>query len=121
LPKTILVVDDSSITRLVASRALQGAGYEVIEAADGKAALAILDGRSIEMTVCDLSMPNMNGIEFVEAVKNMPRYQFIPVMMLTAAGEVELKEEGKKAGVKAWMTKPFNLKVLVKAVDKLCP
>jgi two-component system chemotaxis response regulator CheY len=105
----------------VATRALQGAGYEAIEVADGKAALALLDGRPINMTVCHLGMPNMNGIKFVEAVKKLPRYKFMPVMMLTAAGEAEWKEESKKAGVKAWMTRPFNLNVLVKAVDKLCP
>jgi two-component system chemotaxis response regulator CheY len=121
LTKTILVVDDADITRLLATRALKGAGYEVIEAADGKAALALLNGRSVSMAVCDLNMPVMDGMEFVRAVKTMPQYKLMPIIMLTIADEDEVLAKGKNAGVDAWMTKPFTPAVLVTAVNKLCP
>ena len=120
MAKTILVVDDADVIRHLASRALKSAGYEVIEANDGKAALALLDGRPISGVVCDFSMPVMNGIEFVNVVKTMRNYKNLPVIMLTAADTVELIEKGKNAGVDAWMVKPFNPAVLVDAVNKLC-
>jgi two-component system chemotaxis response regulator CheY len=121
MAKTILVVDDSDTSRLIATRALQGADYEILEAADGPTALALLDGRHISMAVCDFSMPEMDGIEFVKALKEIPQYKHMPVLMLTVADQQEIRERGKKAGVKAWMTKPFSLSALVKAVNKLCP
>jgi two-component system chemotaxis response regulator CheY len=120
LAKTILVVDDADVIRLISTRALKAAGYEVIEATNGKAALALLDGRSVSMVVCDFSMPVMDGIEFVKAAKLLPKYIAMPVLMLTTADENELKIEGKAAGVNAWMTKPFNPTLLVEAVNKLC-
>lgn len=121
MAKTILVVEDSDTSRLIASRALQGAGHEVLEATNGSEALALLDGRNISMAVCDFSMPVMDGIEFVTALRAMPQYKFMPVMMLTVADEPEILERGRKAGVNAWMTKPFSFSALVEAVDKICP
>jgi two-component system chemotaxis response regulator CheY len=121
MAKTILVVDDANIIRLIATRALRDAGYEAIEAENGKAALDLLDGRSVSVVVCDFSMPVMDGIEFVKAVRNLPNYKSLPVLMLTIADEKELLEKGKNAGVDAWMTKPFDIAVLVNAVAKLCP
>jgi two-component system chemotaxis response regulator CheY len=121
LAKTILVVDDSSSLRLIVKSALIGVGYEVIEAADGKAALALLDGRSVSMAICDVNMPVLNGIEFVKAVKLLPAYKFMPIMMLTTESQDAAREQGKAAGARAWMVKPFAPSQLVKAVDKLCP
>jgi len=119
--KTILVVDDSDTSRMIATRALQGAGYKVIEATNGSIALALLDGRNISMAVCDFSMPVMDGIEFVKTLRGIPQYKLMPVMMLTVADEPEILEKGRKAGVNAWMTKPFSFSALIEAVDKLCP
>jgi two-component system chemotaxis response regulator CheY len=121
LAKTILVVDDSVSLRQVVKMALMGAGYIVIEAADGQAALAMLDGRSISMAVCDVNMPVLNGIEFVKAVKALPNYKFLPIMMLTTESQDAMREKGRDAGARAWMVKPFAPSQLVKAVDKLCP
>jgi two-component system chemotaxis response regulator CheY len=72
------------------------------------------------MVVTDFSMPVMNGIEFVKAVRALPYYQRMPVLMLTVADEDEVLERGKNAGVDAWMTKPFQPPALVNAVAKLC-
>ena len=120
MTKTILVVDDSSSMRQVVKMALSGAGYSVIEAQDGKSALALMDGRPINMAVCDVNMPNLNGIDFVRAVKVLPGYKFMPIMMLTTEGQDSARENGKAAGARAWMVKPFAPSQLVKAVDKIC-
>lgn len=120
MAKTILVIDDSASLRQVVRMALNGAGYDVIEAGDGKAALALLDGRQINMAICDVNMPVMNGIEFVKAAKQLPSYKFLPILMLTTESQEEKKEQGKAAGAKAWMVKPFSPTQLVSAVSKLC-
>ncbi len=120
MAKTILVVDDSASLRQVVKMALTGAGYNVLEAGDGQAALALLDGRTINMVVCDVNMPIMNGIEFVMAAKQLPAYKFLPILMLTTESQEEKKEQGKAAGAKAWMVKPFAPTQLVNAVSKLC-
>ena len=117
MAKTILVVDDSASLRQVVKMALTGAGYNVLEAGDGQAALALLDGRQINMVVCDVNMPVMNGIEFVKAAKQLPAYKFLPILMLTTESQEEKKEQGKAAGAKAWMVKPFAPTQLVNAVS----
>jgi two-component system chemotaxis response regulator CheY len=120
MAKTILIIDDSASLRQVVKMALTGAGYSVIEACDGQAALALLDGRQVNMAVCDINMPIMNGIEFVKAAKQLPAYKFMPILMLTTESQDSKKEEGKAAGAKAWMVKPFSPTQLVAAVSKLC-
>lgn len=120
MAQTILVIDDSASLRQVVVMALKGAGYEVLQAGDGLAALALLDGRKISMAVCDVNMPRMNGIEFVKAAKALPAYRFMPIMMLTTESAENKKEEGKAAGAKAWMLKPFTPSSLLNAVSKLC-
>ena len=81
--KTVLVVDDSSSLRNIVKLALMGVGYQVVEASDGQSALNLLDGRPINMAVCDVNMPLMNGIEFVKNLKTLSQYKFMPVLMLT--------------------------------------
>ena len=117
--KTVLVVDDSTSFRQVVGIALKGAGYDVLEACDGKDALSKLDGRKINLIVSDVNMPNMDGITFVKSAKQLPAYKFTPVIMLTTeAGEAK-KAEGNAAGVRAWVVKPFQPPVLLDAVSKL--
>ncbi len=119
MSKTILVVDDSSSFRQVVAMALKGAGYDVIEAGDGKDALTKLDGRKINLIVSDVNMPIMDGISFVKAAKQLPAYKFTPVIMLTTEAGDDKKAEGKAAGVKAWVVKPFQPPILLDAVSKL--
>ncbi|WP_028453846.1 response regulator [Chitinilyticum litopenaei] len=119
MSKTILIVDDSSSLRTVVGLALKGAGYDVIEGCDGKDALSKLDGRKIHLVISDVNMPNMDGITFVKQMKTLPAYKFTPVIMLTTeAGEAK-KNEGKDAGVKAWVVKPFQPQQMLMAVQKL--
>lgn len=119
MAKTILVVDDSSSFRQVVCIALKGAGYDVVEGCDGKDALTKLDGRKINLIVSDVNMPNMDGLTFVKAAKLLPAYKFTPVIMLTTEAGEDKKAEGKAAGVRAWVVKPFQPPVLLDAVSKL--
>lgn len=117
--KLVLVVDDSLSMRKTLSIALSGVGYGVIEASDGKAALDYLDGRKINLIISDVHMPNMDGISFVKAAKTIPSYRFTPVIMLTTESDQKKIQEGKEAGIRAWIVKPFQPKILLDAVSKL--
>ena len=119
MTKTILIVDDSASFRQVVGIALKGAGYDVIEGCDGRDALTKLDGRKINLIVSDVNMPNMDGLTFVKAAKQLPAYKFTPVIMLTTEAGEEKKNEGKVAGVRAWVVKPFQPPHLLDAVSKL--
>lgn len=119
MSKTILIVDDSASLRQVVSIALKQAGYTVIDAVDGKDALSKLDGRKLNLIISDVNMPNMDGISFVKAAKQLPAYKFTPVIMLTTEAEESKKMEGKAAGVRAWVVKPFQPPILLDAVAKL--
>jgi len=119
MSKTVLVVDDSASIRQVVSIALKGAGYEVIEACDGKDALSKLNGQKIHLIVSDVNMPNLDGIGLVKQVKAHPQYKFTPIMMLTTESQESKKQEGKAAGAKAWLVKPFQPPMLLSAVSKL--
>ncbi|MEY2894141.1 MAG: hypothetical protein RJA98_4049 [Pseudomonadota bacterium] len=120
MAKTILIVDDSSSLRTVVKLALVRSGYEVIEACDGRDALAKLEAAGkVHLIVSDVNMPNMDGITFVTQVKQHPRHKFTPVIMLTTEGQDAKKEQGRAAGAKAWIVKPFNPPQLLDAVSKL--
>ncbi|MCB1996452.1 MAG: response regulator [Burkholderiaceae bacterium] len=120
MAKTILIVDDSSSLRTVVKIALQRAGYDVLEAGDGVEGLAKLDQQQkVHLIVSDVNMPNMDGITFVQKVKQHPRHKFAPVVMLTTEDQAAKKDQGRAAGAKAWIVKPFNPPQLLDAVSKL--
>lgn len=120
MAKTIMVVDDSASLRQVVGIALKSAGYEVIEAADGQIALSKLGDKKINLIVCDVNMPNMDGITFVRQLKQVASHKFTPVIMLTTESQESKKREGQEAGARAWVVKPFKPEVLLGAVQKLC-
>ena len=117
--KLIMIVDDSVSLRQVVSITLKGAGYEVLEAHDGNDALSKLKGQKIHLIISDVNMPNLDGIGFVKAAKQLPAYRFTPVIMLTTEGQESKKREGQAAGAKAWMVKPFQPALMLAAVSKL--
>jgi len=119
MSKTILIVDDSDSLREVVGIALKGAGYDVIEGADGQEGLNQLDGKKVHLIISDVNMPNMNGIEMVKKIKEKAEYKFTPIIMLTTESGEDLKDEGRGAGVKAWMVKPFKPEQMLDAVSKL--
>ncbi|MFM2065336.1 MAG: hypothetical protein RLZZ584_245 [Pseudomonadota bacterium] len=120
MAKTIMIVDDSASLREVVGIALRGAGYVVLEGRDGQDALAKLTGQKVHLIISDVNMPNMDGITFVKAVKQLPSYRYTPIIMLTTESEESKKRQGQEAGAKAWVVKPFRPEHLLVAVQKLC-
>ena len=119
MTKRILLVDDSASVRQVAGIALRRAGYETIEAENGQDGLSKLDGGKLNLIISDVNMPVMNGIEFLKAVKQHATCKFTPVIMLTTEAGEDMKQQGRAAGAKAWIVKPFQPQTLLDAVAKL--
>lgn len=119
MAKTILIVDDSASVRTIVAIALKGAGYDVIEACDGKDALTKLDGTKIHLIISDVNMPTMDGITFAKEVKQHAGYKFTPIIMLTTESQASKMAEGKAAGVRAWVVKPFQPDQMLNAVSQL--
>lgn len=119
MSKTILVVDDSASVRQVVGIALKGAGYLVVEASDGQDALKKLDQQRVHLVISDVNMPNMDGLTLLKNLKTRPDTKFTPVIMLTTESEQSKKEQGRAAGAKAWVVKPFQPQQMLAAVGKL--
>lgn len=119
MSKSIMVVDDSSSIRSVVSMALKGAGYTVTTACDGQDALNKLNGERFSLIISDVNMPNMDGITFLKALKANSNHKFTPVCMLTTEAEQGKIDEGKQAGAKAWIIKPFQPPKLLDVVSKI--
>lgn len=120
MPKTILVVDDSSSLRALVKMSLTRAGYAVLEAADGKQALAQVDkAAKVNLVVSDVNMPVMDGITFLTELKKSARHKFIPVIMLTTEDESTKMQQAKAAGARAWLLKPFDPPALLDAVSRV--
>jgi two-component system chemotaxis response regulator CheY len=118
MSKTVLIVDDSASMRQLVSFALRDAGYDVIDAINGKDAMNKLNGTKIDMVITDLNMPEMDGIEFIKQVRNKSGYKFTPIVMLTTESQESKKQEGKQAGASGWIVKPFTPEQLVDIVKK---
>lgn len=119
MSKTVMIVDDSASLRQVVSMTLKGAGYEVVEACDGRDALGKLGGQKVHLVISDVNMPNMDGLTFVREMKKNPTYKFTPVIMLTTEAGEEKKAAGQSAGARAWVVKPFQPQQMLAAVSKL--
>jgi two-component system chemotaxis response regulator CheY len=120
MSKSILVVDDSGTVRQQVTAALQGAGFTTIEAVDGQDGLTKINGSDqIDMVICDVNMPNMNGLEMVEAFKGQPATNALPVVMLTTEGQPSLIKRAKEAGAAGWIVKPFDANQLIATAKHL--
>lgn len=115
----ILIVDDSSSIRMAVAEVLQTRGYVIVEAMDGRDGVEKLDGSKFHLIISDYNMPHLNGLEFVDACRKLPRYQFTPIIMLTTESDDEKKSIGKKLGVKIWLKKPFVPDVLLHTVSMM--
>jgi two-component system chemotaxis response regulator CheY len=114
-----MTVDDSASMRQMVSFSLKRAGHEVVEACDGRDALAKLASGQVHMIITDLNMPNMDGFEFIRAVRAKPEYRCVPIVMLTTESQSEKVREGKAAGATGWIVKPFNGEDLLGVVKKV--
>ena len=115
----ILAVDDSASMRQMVAFTLKGAGYDVVEAADGAKALQAAKGDAFNLVISDVNMPVMDGITLIKELRTLANYKFTPILMLTTESGPEKKQEGKAAGATGWIVKPFNPDQLISTVKRV--
>ncbi|MFH0925358.1 MAG: response regulator [bacterium] len=120
--KKIMIVDDSVTLRASVQFFLSNAGFNVVEAVDGKDGIVKLDeaaksGDQVAMIISDINMPNMDGITFIKEIKKTA-HKFIPVLVMTTESQEQKKQEGKTAGAAGWLVKPFQPDQLLSVIKK---
>lgn len=108
----ILVVDDDPFILRLLEKFLIAENYHVLTATNGEDALSIFQEHSPSLVILDVMMPRLNGHETLKEIRRRSRSRRVPIMMLTALGEVEQKVEGFELGADDYITKPFNLEEL---------
>ena len=117
--KTILTVDDSPSIRQMLAYVLSSNGYRVIEAEDGEDGLLKAKASPTDLVLTDQNMPKMDGIALIRALRALPAYKQIPIMMLTTESSPALKQQGRDAGATGWMVKPFDPEKLLEMLKKV--
>ncbi len=118
--KRVLLVDDSITTRTLERSILEAAGYQVLTAADGAAAWALLAEQTVDLVVTDVDMPQMNGFELVEAVRASATLRELPVILVTARDDESDRQRGLEIGADAYIVKSsFRQEELLDAIGAL--
>lgn len=108
---TVLIVDDSSVMRKIVERSLRQAGIQigqVFEAGNGLEALAVLNERKVNLVLCDINMPGMDGLEFVKQLPGLENAKGVPVVMITTEGSEGHVVQALSAGARGYIRKPFT-------------
>jgi len=115
-----LVVDDSITTRTLEKNILENAGYQVVVAADGQEAWALVQGQPLDAVVADVAMPRMDGFVLTEKVKGDERFQELPVVLVTSLESPQDRVRGLETGADAYITKStFDQRELLETIERL--
>lgn len=118
----ILIVDDSTAMRMIVKKTLRLAGFEghtISEVDDGAKALAAIKASKPDLVLSDWNMPNMTGIELLQAIRAEPKLKSLPVLMVTAENNREQIIAAAQAGVNGYIVKPFTAVTLKEKLDKI--
>ena len=116
----ILAVDDSPTMRRIIINTLKRAGYnEVVEATDGKDAMAKMKVEEVNFVITDWNMPEMDGLTFVTSLRSMEEYKSIPILMVTTRSVKDDIVEALKAGVNNYIVKPFTPDTLKQKIEQI--
>jgi len=115
----ILAIDDSPTMRRIIINTLKRAGYDnIVEAADGKEAIAKLKVEEVNFVITDWNMPEMDGLTFVNTIRTMDEYKSLPILMVTTRSVKEDIVEALKAGVNNYIVKPFTPDTLKQKIEE---
>ena len=115
-----LIVDDSRAMRTILGQFLRGLGFQVVEAGDGAEALVRLgESGGADLALVDWNMPVMNGIDFVRAVRRLPAYDSMRMMMVTTETETASVARALEEGANEYVMKPFTKEILVAKLSLL--
>ncbi|OZI74654.1 response regulator [Bordetella genomosp. 12] len=116
---TILVADDSATMRMIVQAALTAAGWQVVTAANGQLALDVARQRAVDMVISDWNMPVLGGLGLIQGLRQEPRYEEVPVLVLTTEDDVDSKLAARDLGVCGWLNKPLDPDTLVELTAEL--
>lgn len=116
---SILVVDDSPSMRQLVALTLKRAGHDIHLAEDGVDALRLAQDVDVDVVITDIHMPNMNGIELINQLRQQATYRYKPILVLTTESAADMKMQGKAAGATGWIVKPFNAEALLRVLDRV--
>ncbi len=119
MKKKILFIDNSESIREKIHQTLENEGYKVLLSNNGKNAISYLNGQGINLIITELHMPEMDGIELIKEIRQIPKYQQTPILFLTTELQTEKKIEAKNAGATGWIMKPFVLSKLLAAISRV--
>jgi len=119
--KSILLVEDSTLTRFSLKKVLENDDYEVEEASSGEEALVKIREKldPFDLVIVDIYLPGIDGLTTIEKIKKMPSYRYVPVMILTADTKLSTVKKAIETGVVEYVSKPFATKELLQRVEKL--
>ncbi|MCX7307031.1 MAG: response regulator [Afipia sp.] len=121
MSKRILTIDDSKTIRDMLGMTLVDAGFEVIQAVDGREGVEVMDRETVDLVITDINMPRMNGYEVVRDLRSRPELKGLPILVLTTESDTDKKNLAREAGATGWMVKPFDPDRLVATVRKVIP
>ena len=117
---SILIVEDNPVNALVLSRILQTAGYQTVMANNGKEALLAMSTTSgIQLIITDYMMPEMDGLEFIEKVRALPKFSHVPILIASAHGDIETVKRAKNLQCEGFLIKPLNKQQVIERVKQL--
>ena len=117
--KTVLIVEDSATTRSLIRAVIDELGeFETVEASSGFEALKILPAQHYDLIVTDINMPDINGLELISFVRNNPRYDHLPVIIVSTERSEEDKKRGMALGAAGYIAKPFTSSELQEIIKK---
>jgi two-component system chemotaxis response regulator CheY len=118
---TILVADDSATMRMIVQATLTAAGWTVLAAGNGKDALtlAMEQAEPVDLVVSDWNMPVMGGLDLIRGLRQVERYEEVPVLVLTTEDDVESKTAARDLGVCGWLQKPVDPDLLIEMASEL--
>lgn len=115
----VLTVDDSRTILAMLHHTLSNAGFEVLQAEDGKQGLDVLKTQQVDVVITDINMPVMDGIEFIKHVRATGNHQSLPILILTTETSQDKRDQGKAAGGTGWIVKPFDPEKLISVIHRV--
>jgi two-component system chemotaxis response regulator CheY len=119
MTRKALVVDDSMLIRRMAGAFLREQGFEVLEAVNGRDALRVLGDAPVQLILTDINMPEMDGLDFIQAVRSNKTHKFTPLLVLTTETKTSLMDRAKELGITGWVVKPFKPEKVVEAIRRV--
>jgi CheY-like chemotaxis protein len=117
--KVILITEDEPHMRRLLEFTLGKTRQRLVMAVSGEEALARVQSGPVDLLVIDLGLPGMSGFETIQAIKALPAYALLPIILLTSRGQTDIREEATKLGVRAFLTKPFSPTELTTIAQRL--